>query len=392
MRANMWRSAARLLPASHPTHLPARTLSVYLQSKRLRDAAASILNDVDHLEPASVQEDQHQFEAVFPDIVQDLTKTTSKYADVELANKWCEKMLKYNMSGSSNLRGLAVSQSYRILAPAAEQTPQNLRLAYIMGWCLELLHTSLVLTQDLIDQADERRGKPCWYRQNPRQAPDGAPRIMEYAIYKLLKKYFRNKDYYVDAMELFHTVGEKAMLGKILDMETRGDPTLSMFDMTLYSTISKYRSAYHTFKLPVALALYMAGIRDTEMHRQARTIQLEMGNFYQAQSDFFNCYGGGQWNMKPGHDIADGRCTWLIVVALQRASPAQKLALIDSYGKREEEKINRVKEIYGEIGIPQTYRLYEEHTYELICNQIHQLSGGLPKQLFFGFLKTMTGR
>lgn len=47
------------------------------------------------------------------------------------------------------------------------------------------------------------------------------------------------------------------MLGKILDMETRGDPTLSMFDMTLYSTISKYRSAYHTFKLPVALALYM---------------------------------------------------------------------------------------------------------------------------------------
>lgn len=32
--------------------------------------------------------------------------------------------------------------------------------------------------------------------------------------------------------------------------------------------------------------------------------------------------------MKPGHDIADGRCTWLIVVALQRASPAQKLALI----------------------------------------------------------------
>lgn len=59
----------------------------------VRDAAASILNDVDHLEPASVQEDQHQFEAVFPDIVQDLTKTTSKYADVELANKWCEKVI-----------------------------------------------------------------------------------------------------------------------------------------------------------------------------------------------------------------------------------------------------------------------------------------------------------
>lgn len=53
-------------------------------------------------------------------------------------------------------------------------------------------------------------------------------------------------------------VGEKAMLGKVMDLETRGDPTLSVFDMTTYSTISKYRTSYHTFKLPVALALYMA--------------------------------------------------------------------------------------------------------------------------------------
>lgn len=77
------------------------------------------------------------------------------------------------------------------------------------------LHTSLVLTQDLIDQAEERRGKPCWYRLNPRQAPDGAPRIIEYATYKLLKKYFKNQEYYVDAMELFHTVRLKPKLTEV---------------------------------------------------------------------------------------------------------------------------------------------------------------------------------
>lgn len=48
------------------------------------------------------------------------------------------------------------------------------------------------------------------------------------------------------------------------------------------------------------------------------------------QCDFFNCYGGSQWSQHalPGHDIEDGRCTWLIVLALQRATPAQKLAII----------------------------------------------------------------
>ena len=47
------------------------------------------------------------------------------------------------------------------------------------------------------------------------------------------------------------------MMGKVLDMETRGDPTLSKFTMETYSAIAKYKNAYHTFKLPVSLALYM---------------------------------------------------------------------------------------------------------------------------------------
>ncbi|XP_046687816.1 farnesyl pyrophosphate synthase-like [Homalodisca vitripennis] len=394
MRHTMWR-LVRSVVKSHQ-HSQLRFASTYLQKQRLRDAAASIiLNDpVPSTEYSQdLQQDLEEFNSLFPEIERDLSETTSRYADAEMANKWFQKVLQYNMTGGSKSRGLAVVQSYRILAAPEDVIPENVRLAQIMGWCLELLHTSLVLTQDLIDQARERRGKPCWYLQNPRQAPDGAARLIESAVYKLLKKYFRKKEYYVDALELFHTVGEKAMLGKVLDMETRGDPTLSQFDMTTYNTISKYRNAYHSFKLPVSLALYMAGIRISELHRQARTIQLEMGNFYQAQCDFFNCYGGGRWHHKrPGHDIEDGRCTWLIVVALQRATPTQKKALIENYGKRDEEKVNRVKELYGEIGIPQTYKLYEEHSYELLCNQIQQTSSKLPHHLFFRYLKTMTGR
>lgn len=54
--------------------------------------------------------------------------------------------------------------------------------------------------------------------------------------------------------------------------------------------------------------------------------------------------------------------------------------------------MNRVKEIYEELAIPQTYKRFEENSYELICSQILQLSGGLPHRLFFRFLKTMTGR
>ena len=58
-----------------------------------------------------------------------------------------------------------------------------------------------------MDQSFTRRGQPCWFRR------DGVGNIaindsfmLEAAIYHLLKKHFRDEDYYVDLIELFHEV------------------------------------------------------------------------------------------------------------------------------------------------------------------------------------------
>lgn len=51
-----------------------------------------ILDDAMPVAPEGSQRDLAEFTAVFPEVVRDLTETTSRYADVRIANEWCAKV------------------------------------------------------------------------------------------------------------------------------------------------------------------------------------------------------------------------------------------------------------------------------------------------------------
>ena len=66
-----------------------------------------------------------------------------------------------------------------------------------------------------------RRGQPCWYRvDNLGPAGFNDAILLEATIYPLLKKYFREKSYYVDIVEIFHDATLKTCYGQSLDTRT----------------------------------------------------------------------------------------------------------------------------------------------------------------------------
>jgi farnesyl diphosphate synthase len=79
--------------------------------------------------------------------------------------------------------------------------------------------------------------------------------------------------------------------------------------------------------MPVALAMLLAGVRSKSVFQCAEDILLPMGEYFQVQDDFLDCYGDPKVIGKIGRDIEDNKCSWLVVQALRRCTPEQRKIL-----------------------------------------------------------------
>ncbi|KAG5348047.1 FPPS synthase, partial [Acromyrmex charruanus] len=344
----------------------------------------------------TIEEESQQMMAMWPDIVLDITEEieNSNFSDVA---KWMEKVLQYNVPGGKKNRALTLVCAYKILAPSDQLTEENFRLARIVAWCLELLQASFLLIDDIEDRSLLRRGKPCWYRYNdigPAAINDSL--LLESAIFYLIKKYFKGKDCYVNLLETFHDIIFKTTIGQSLDLLSTSFGSkklnLDLFTMNRYNSICQYKASEYSFIFPITAAMQLAEIKEPEMFSQAKSILSEMGHLFQAQDDYLGCYGKSDVHGKDYNDIQEGKCTWLIVVALQCATPEQRKILEECYGSPDPEKIKRVKQLFIDLDLPKIYSTYEEETYNLLKVHIQQISCGLPHSLFLNLLRKIYHR
>ena len=102
---------------------------------------------------------------------------------------------------------------------------------------------------------------------------------------------------------------------------------LEDFTMHRYIQTVQYKTSYYSFYLPVQLGMILHGINDPGLYKQAKEILLSMGNMFQVQDDYLDCFGDPRLTGKIGTDIQDGKCSWLIVRALEKANDYQKTHL-----------------------------------------------------------------
>ncbi|XP_063802681.1 farnesyl pyrophosphate synthase-like isoform X3 [Pseudophryne corroboree] len=344
---------------------------------------------------SAASSDLQEFSSFFERIVQDLTAEEWGHPEIGDAVSRMREVLEYNAPGGKCNRGMTVLASVRELLPPAQQDVETIERALVVGWCVELLQAFFLVADDIMDNSTTRRGHPCWYKKEGigLDAINDAF-LLESCIYRLLRKHCRGQSYYLNLLELFLETSYQTEIGQALDLITAqpGKVDLARYTETRYKSIVKYKTAFYSFYLPVAAAMFMAGIDQEEDHRNAKTILLEMGEFFQIQDDYLDCYGDPSVTGKIGTDIQDNKCGWLVVEALKRVTPEQRRLLEENYGRDDADKVQLVKQLFEDLDLSTVYRQYEEESYQRLQILISQHANGLSKEIFLGLARKIYKR
>lgn len=307
-----------------------------------------------------------QFLSVFPELVSELVDIVKGYGMPQDAVEWLTKNLEHNTPGGKLNRGISVVDTYVILKGYKsweDLSKEEFKKVAILGWCIELLQAYFLVADDMMDQLITRRGQPCWYKlEHVGNIAINDSFMLEGAIYMILKKYFRSDLYYLDLLDLFHEVTFQTECGQLLDLITAPEDHVDLLKFTLekHSFIVIYKTAFYSFYLPVALAMFAAGVNNEQDLKQAKDILIPIGEYFQIQDDYLDCFGKPEDIGKIGTDIQDNKCSWVVNTALKLATPEQRKILDENYGRKDGEKEKVVRALFNELDIAKRYHEYEE--------------------------------
>ncbi|KAG8716424.1 Farnesyl pyrophosphate synthetase [Ceratobasidium sp. 394] len=352
---------------------------------------------------ANAAAQKERFLSAWPTIKSELVAHLEQNGMPDDARAWFGKSLDYNAPGGKLNRGISVIDTAEILLgrPLSDEkdshgTSEFYRAA-ILGWGVELLQAYFLVSDDMMDASITRRGQPCWYRVPAvGNIAINDSFMLESSIYFLIKKHLRSDPAYVDYVELFLETTFQTELGQLVDLLTapEDDVNLDRFSLKKHQLIVTYKTAFYSFYLPVALAMHFVGIKDEKLFKQAKDILIPLGEYFQVQDDYLDCFGTHEQIGKIGTDILDNKCSWCVNIALSVATPEQRKLLDENYGRKDSAAEAQVKELYHQLELPRRYDEYEQATYVKLNELIDAIpeETGLKRDVFRSFLSKIYKR
>jgi farnesyl diphosphate synthase len=342
-----------------------------------------------------------QLNAIFPELVAKFILHMRENYDLpEKAYERLERMIVYTCQGGKLNRAIMVLTATKELCRKNNLSYEQRReKAMVLGWCIEILQSHFLVADDMMDQSETRRDNPCWYKLPDIQydAVNDAI-ILESFLYFLLKHYFNsNLKQYCELVDLFHEVSLCTQMGQMLDLTSqpqgqKNPQVLAGFSQAVYDRIVKYKTAIYTFYLSSACAMMISGYTDKKAYSAAFEICVALGNKFQIEDDYLDCYADPIVLGKIGTDIKDHKCSWLCVQALRLMNAEQRAQFEAHYGKEEKKDEDVVKQLFMDLNLKEIYEAQEDSSFASIQELVQANKDILPPNMFLPILNKIHGR
>lgn len=364
-------------------------------------AAAQKTSDIKYPieEIKAAKTDKEKFMVLYPMLRDEMLESMKKDNEMpEAAIEWARKMMDHTLPGGKLNRGVTVFTSYRAMIELGENgrpiTDVETAQACVLGWTVEFLQAFFLVADDVMDGSKTRRGKECWFRlPNVNLIAINDAFILESFCYSILEKHFGHLDHlYPKLLSLTLDVVQKTEYGQLLDLTTAKEDEIDFtyYTMQRYSQIVKYKTAFYTFYLPIALGMVLADKPDMDFDL-TRNICLQMGEYFQIQDDVLDCFGDPEVIGKVGTDIEENKCSWLCVQALAKCTPEQKKFMEENYGTFDKDKVAKIKALYREMKLEEQFKKFEESSYNSLQEELSKVKC-MPREVFDALLNKIYKR
>jgi geranylgeranyl diphosphate synthase type II len=254
---------------------------------------------------------------------------------------------------------------------------------------VEIFHNFTLLHDDIMDNADVRRGKPSVYAKWGANVALLSGDAMLITAYKSLAKI--SSEALPKVMNIFSDMALEVCEGQQYDMDFE---TMSKVSVEEYMQMIE-RKTSALLSGSAMIGATMAGASEEDVKKIYR-FATELGLAFQLQDDVLDSFGDMALGKKIGGDILEGKKTFLMVHALNRASEDEREVLTTTHLRKDisdEQKIAMVKSLYEKLDVKRVAEQQIELRFERALAVLDTLSiAGERTEHLVEFARNLMGR
>jgi len=233
---------------------------------------------------------------------------------------------------------------------ACELFGGNIEDALPQAMAIELFHNFTLIHDDIMDNAPLRRGKASVFKKWNRNIAILSGDTLFAQAYQFVQ--MADQSILPDVLAIFNQTALNVCEGQQYDLIYENDNDVSVAD---YTEMVRLKTAV-LFGASLKIGALLGGA----MRKDAKNLfdfGVNIGIGFQLKDDLLDTFGDENvFGKKTGNDILSNKKTFLFLKAIEKASPAEKKQLINSYTSEdltENQKIENVKTIFNKLNIYQ---------------------------------------